>query len=89
MSPDLALVQNSPLLIDTNLLIDALRNRFGRAALLDSLAKKGYVLTISAINVAEVYAGLRPGEETTTQALLDGLRCIPVTPAALADCVTN
>lgn len=33
------------------------------------------------MNVAEVYAGMRPGEEEEqeTQAFLDGLECFPVT----------
>ena len=73
------LARNAPLLVDTNVLIDALRDRLDRRKLLASLAANGYVLTASAINVAEVYAGLRTGEESETQRLLQRFRCIPVT----------
>lgn len=31
------------------------------------------------MNVAEVYAGMRPGEEQETQAFLDELECFPIT----------
>jgi len=37
-------------------------------------------LATSAINVAEVYAGMRRDEELTTAALLWSLHCYPVTP---------
>ena len=66
------------MLIDTNVLIDALRDSRNRRDLLLSLAKNGYSLLISAINIAEVYAGLHPGEEAKTDAFLQIFRCIQV-----------
>jgi predicted nucleic acid-binding protein len=68
----------SPLVVDTNVLIDVLRDRNGRASLLDKLARDGYWLTTSTVNVAEIYAGLRRGEESETEALFDALECVPV-----------
>lgn len=68
----------SPLLVDTNVLIDVLRDRNGRASLLKKLARDGYWLMTSTVNVAEVYAGLRRGEESETEALVDALECVPV-----------
>lgn len=67
------------LLIDTSVLIDALRRRYGRRELLTELVRDGHILATSAINVAEVFAGMRPGEEAETEALLDLLDCHEIT----------
>jgi predicted nucleic acid-binding protein len=48
------------LLIDTDVLIDYLRGRAEAVSYLESLTEK---LLISAITVAELYAGVREGEE--------------------------
>jgi predicted nucleic acid-binding protein len=61
------------LLLDTTVLIDVLRDRNGRRELLADLARAGYSLSTSAINVTEVCAGMRPGEEARTEAFLAGL----------------
>lgn len=61
------------LLLDTTVLIDVLRNRNGRRELLAELVKAGHSLSTSAINVAEVCGGMRPGEEARTEAFLSGL----------------
>jgi predicted nucleic acid-binding protein len=61
------------LLLDTTVLIDVLRDRNGRRGLLAELARAGHSLSTSAINVAEVCAGMRPGEEAPTEAFLAGL----------------
>ena len=63
------------LLLDTTVLIDALRFREGRRELLAELARAGHTLATSALNVAEVYAGMRPGEESQTEAFLRALDC--------------
>jgi predicted nucleic acid-binding protein len=68
----------SPLLLDTNVLIDVLRDRNGRADLLKKLARDGYWLMTSTISVAELYAGLRKSEELQTEELLEALECVPV-----------
>jgi predicted nucleic acid-binding protein len=63
------------LLLDTTVLIDALRFRHGRRELLAELARAGHTLSTSALSVAEVYAGMRPGEEAKTEAFLRALDC--------------
>ena len=50
----------SPLLIDTDVLIDYLRGQAAAVAYLESLTEP---LLISAITVAELYAGVREGNE--------------------------
>jgi len=69
------------LLLDTTVLIDVLRNRNQRRNLLAGLVVSGYALATSTMNIAEVFAGLRPGEEQATRAFLAGLDLIPVSPA--------
>lgn len=66
-------------LLDTTVLIDALRSRNHRRALLAELVQQGHTLTTSAINVAEIYAGMRPGEEPSTEAFLNSLHCHALT----------
>ncbi len=66
-------------LLDTTVLIDALRSRNGRRALLAELVGGGHRLGTGAINVAEVHAGMRPGEEARTEAFLKSLQCYPMT----------
>lgn len=70
------------LLLDTSVLIDVLRLRRGRRELLAELARAGHTLATSALNVAEVYAGLRPGEEAQTEAFLSALDCYELTGTA-------
>ena len=67
-------------LLDTNIIIDAInekrnRNRF----LLDLAEQQGHTLACCPINVAEVYAGMRPKEEQRTTALLRSLQLFPIT----------
>jgi predicted nucleic acid-binding protein len=50
----------SPLLIDTDVLIDYLRGNTAAVAYLESLTEP---LLISAITMAELYAGVREGSE--------------------------
>ena len=73
--------QPPQIVLDTTVLIDALRNRNQRRAFLAGLAASGQELVTSTICVAEVYGGLRPGEEQVTQAFLAVLEWIPVSPA--------
>ena len=67
------------LLLDTSVLIDALRARQGRRRWLAELVRAGHSLETSALNIAEVYAGMRPAEETPTRAFLGALLCHPIT----------
>jgi hypothetical protein len=70
------------LLLDTSVLIDVLRSRRGRRELLAKLAREGHGLATTALNVAEVFAGMRPEERTQTEAFLDALDCYALTRTA-------
>ena len=69
------------LLLDTTVLIDALRARNSRRELLRELVVAGHTLTTAAINIAEVYAGMRPEEERKTETFLSSLECYGMTGA--------
>jgi predicted nucleic acid-binding protein len=66
-------------LLDTNIIIDALNGKRDRNAFLLGLIGEGHLLACCPINVAEVYAGLRPKEESRTTALLRSLELFPIT----------
>jgi predicted nucleic acid-binding protein len=68
------------ILLDTSVIFDHLNGRYGRTAFLDNLIEEGHVLACCAVNITEVYAGLRSGEETRTDTFLNSLECLPVTP---------
>ena len=67
------------LLLDTSVILDHLNGRNGRPAFLDSLILQGHVLAICPVNITEVYAGLRPGEEGKTENLIRSLEFLNVT----------
>ena len=60
-------------LLDTSVIIDALNGKRGRRELLLGLVKQGHLLACCAINVTEVYAGLRPTEKGATEEFLRSL----------------
>jgi predicted nucleic acid-binding protein len=60
-------------LLDTSVIIDVLNGKRGRRELLLGLVNQGHLLACCAINVTEVYAGLRPTEESATEELLRSL----------------
>src|SRR5260370_30354660 len=60
-------------LLDTSVFIDVLNGKRGRAALLQGLLHNGGRLGCCAVNVAEVYAGMRPNEAQATAAFLTSL----------------
>ncbi|HSS96468.1 MAG TPA: PIN domain-containing protein, partial [Terriglobales bacterium] len=66
------------LLLDTTVLIDALRSRKNRRQLLAELVRVGHTLSISALNVAEIYAGVRAGEESVTESFLSAFDCFDI-----------
>jgi predicted nucleic acid-binding protein len=70
------------LLLDTSVLIDTLRSRRSRRIWLAELVRAGHSLETSALNIAEVYAGMRPNEEAATKAFLGALLSHSITPAA-------
>jgi len=69
------------ILLDTTVLIDVLRNRANRRDLLAGFVEHGHTLATSAINVGEVYAGMRPHEATETDRLLRSIVSYPMTHA--------
>jgi hypothetical protein len=66
-------------LLDTSVIIDVLRKLRGRHEFLELRKQAGDILACSAVTVAEVYAGMRPGEAAATEKFLEGLECIEVT----------
>ena len=66
-------------LLDTSVIIDVLRERRGRHDLLRQLAQQGHRFCYCAINVTEVYAGMRSGEAEVTADLFDRLEYVEVT----------
>jgi predicted nucleic acid-binding protein len=61
------------LLLDTSVLIDLLRLRNQRREWLAEIVRGGHGVATTTLNIAEVFAGMRPGEEARTEALLAGL----------------
>ena len=66
-------------LLDTNVIIDAINGKRGRAQLMDDLLEQGNILACCSINVTEVYAGMRPQEAKLTEEVLLSLRFFEVT----------
>ena len=60
-------------LLDTSVIIDTINNKKSRRQLLRSLLDQGHVLACCPINVVEIYAGLRPKEEVSTESFLASL----------------
>ena len=73
-------------LLDTSVIIDAINGKRNRNQLLQELVREGHLLACCAINVTEVYAGLRAHEEARTLSLLESLKyySIPWEAARLA-----
>ncbi len=63
--------------MDTDVVIDALRHRPHSRPLLEAWAARG-LPAVSAVTYLEVYQGLRPGEEDSTEVFLEGLASIPL-----------
>ena len=66
-------------LLDSTALIDALRKKPACLRALESLLMSGETLATSAVNVGEIYAGLRPNEEGRAEDLLSSIAVQPVT----------
>ena len=65
-------------LLDTMFLIRFLRGEEKPVSWMRRMAEEGQFLACSAINVAEIYSGMREKERPATEALLESLRCFPV-----------
>lgn len=57
-------------LLDTSVIIDVLNGKRNRDALLKGLLDHGDLLACCPVNISEVYAGMRPKEESATEAFL-------------------
>jgi predicted nucleic acid-binding protein len=67
-------------LLDTNIIIDAINQKRNRNEfLIELIEQQGHLLACCPINVAEVYAGMRPKEEEKTSAVLRSLQLFPIT----------
>jgi predicted nucleic acid-binding protein len=66
-----------PLVLDTTVLIDALRGRPAADRIEDLLLGDELLLT-TAVNVEEIVRGLRPAEKDTADLLFTGLRVLPI-----------
>ena len=69
------------ILLDTSVIFDHLNGRNGRTEFLDQLIVQGHVLACCCVNITEIHAGIRRGEEVTTEAFIDSLIYLPVTRA--------
>ncbi len=65
-------------LLDTTFIIDVLNGKRDRATVMKELIAEQHELTCCAINVAEVYAGMRAPEKDKTEALLRSLEYVPL-----------
>jgi predicted nucleic acid-binding protein len=70
------------LLLDTSVLIDVLRARKQRKEMLAEFLRAGHTLSTTSLNIAEIYAGMRPHEESATEAFLNELECHELTGSA-------
>src|SRR5712692_468737 len=66
------------IVLDTSVIIDALRYRRGRREFLQQRGQAGDILACCVISVAEVYAGMMPIEAAATDEFFQGLECIEV-----------
>lgn len=66
-------------LLDSGIIMDVLNGKRGRAEAVNQLLRDGSEMACCSINVTEVYAGLRPGEDAKTERLLRSLRFYAVT----------
>ena len=72
-----ALAEVARILLDSTVLIDALRGR-PAAEHLRALRRLGDEPWTCAISIEEIWRGLLPGEEAPAQRLVRGLRCAPL-----------
>jgi len=66
-------------LLDTTVIIDYLRGRKEKVALLKKLVSEGSLLSCCLVNIIEIYAGMQKGEREVTEEFLDSLEYYDVT----------
>ena len=67
------------ILLDSTMLIDALRKEPASVVELKQLMQAGHILVTSAVNVGEVYSGIRPNELKAAEHFLREIETYPVT----------
>jgi predicted nucleic acid-binding protein len=72
-------------LLDTSVIIDTLNGKKERDKLLRDLLEQGNLLACCAINISEVYAGMRDKEAAKTERFLRGLEFFEITWAVARD----
>jgi predicted nucleic acid-binding protein len=65
-------------LLDTTFIIDVLNNQRNRYKVMRDLIADQHELACCAVNVTEIYTGMRAPESAKTEALLRGLLYIPI-----------
>jgi len=65
-------------LLDSTFIIDVLNNQRNRQGIMREFIAQQHELSCCAVNVTEVYTGLREPEASKTEALLRGLLYIPI-----------
>ena len=68
-----------PFLLDTNVIVDALRKRHDRHLLVDHFLDDGMPLASCPITITEIYAGMRPHEEKLTRTFMRSLLFFEIT----------
>jgi predicted nucleic acid-binding protein len=68
-----------PLLLDTNIIVDALRRRNERHLFVEDILNQGQPLASCPITLTEIYAGMRPSEEKPTRAFMRSLLFLAIT----------
>ena len=66
-------------LLDSSVIIDVINDKRERPKLLQKLVEEHHELGCCAINVAEVYAGMLPHEESATLGILENLNYFDIT----------
>jgi predicted nucleic acid-binding protein len=66
-------------LLDSGIIIDILNGKRGRREAIEELIRQGTDLACCSINITEVYAGLKAGEEAKTEKFLRSLKFFEVT----------
>jgi predicted nucleic acid-binding protein len=68
-----------PFLLDTSIIVDALRKRNDRHLLVDQFLDQGQPLASCPITITEIYAGMRPHEEKPTRLFMRSLLFFAIT----------
>jgi predicted nucleic acid-binding protein len=69
----------TPLVLDTNIIVDILRRRNNRQLLVEQFLDQGQPLASCPVTLTEIYAGMRPHEEKPTRAFMKSLLFLSIT----------